>query len=240
MSKSLSARAVVLAAGRGVRFGGKIPKQFELLAGEPVFVHALRAIASAPEVKEIILVLPSGNPPRKFKDWNPSRDRKGAGSRRFSIPFRCVAGGARRQDSVAAGLVAITDPCDVILVHDAARPFPPKDAISELIRRTKKIGGGLLAVRVADTIKKEKADGSVKATLDRQGLWLAQTPQSFRADLKIKLLAILRRKREFTDEASALEALEIPVALVESSPSNFKITRREDFKLAEAWLASRL
>lgn len=256
------AGVVVVAAGRGTRFGGELPKQFLPLGSMRVFEHALGAFASAPGVVRIVVVgpaegVPDGVPTRfpalealasarlaaeESDGFAPSPESDAAP---HPPPFeiRWVAGGARRQDSTLAGLRALTDPpelgLDVALVHDAARPFPPVAALAPLVARALESGGALLAIPATDTIKRAAPDGTVAETLDRSELRLAQTPQAIRADRLASLARLLRSEREFTDESAALESLGVRVALVAGSTENFKITRADDLLRAEALLRGR-
>ena len=231
MTAPLLVRAVIVAAGRGSRFGGDLPKQFSKIGGRTVLVHSLYAVASLPGIAEIIVVVPDGGLPSDAAD-----DLAEAKSAHQHVHVQTVPGGERRQDSVLAGLGALSAPCDVALVHDAARPFPPMKPMRELIESAHSIGGGLLAVRAADTIKRADDEGNVASTLDRDGLWLAQTPQAFRGQFIHAMFPLLRSATEFTDEAAVLEALGIGVKLIESTPANIKITRAEDLQLAETLL----
>ena len=144
----------------------------------------------------------------------------------------------RRQDSVAAGLAALGEPYDVALVHDAARPFPDPADIDRLAREVQRAGGGLLAMRSPDTVKRAGPTGRVTQTLDRAAIWLAQTPQAIRADLVPRAIEALRAEETVTDEATLLEQWGVEVVLVESSARNFKITHERDLAWAEAWLAA--
>ena len=224
---SALAGVVLVAAGSGSRFGGGIPKQFRMLAGLPVFAHAMRAFDAMDCVGQLALVLPAeGLPP----ECEPALHN-------LSKPLVCVLGGARRQDSTAAGLAALHPPFSVALVHDAARPFPDATAVAMLVSEAILHGGGILAARATDTVKRDNGAGSVEETLDRQAIWLAQTPQAIRADLVPRAIAELRDPNcDVTDESMLLERWGLPVRLVESSPENFKITRAEDFARAERLL----
>jgi 2-C-methyl-D-erythritol 4-phosphate cytidylyltransferase/2-C-methyl-D-erythritol 2,4-cyclodiphosphate synthase len=218
---------VLLAAGRGARCGTDRPKQFLMLGGRPVFSYSLRLFDGFPGVTQLVLVLPGDGLPAEQEPFLQDVRR----------PLVRVAGGERRQDSVAAGLAALSAPCDVALVHDVARPFPPIDAVERLVRRTLESGGGLLAARCADTVKRAAGDGTVAETIDRERIWLAQTPQAIRADLLPRAIEDLRRPDlDVTDEAALLELWGVSVALVESPATNFKITTAEDLPRAEAWL----
>lgn len=223
------AGVVLVAAGKGVRLGAPIPKQFLLLADRPLFSYSLRLFDSLPFLSQIVVVIPELGIPREQQGELDL----------VSHPLVCVPGGARRQDSVAAGLAALSEPYDVALVHDAARPFPEPEAIERLIEVTLRTGGGLLALRSADTVKRADAAGFVAETIDRSTIWLAQTPQAIRADLVPRAIAAFRDPGQtVTDEASLLEQWGIPVALVESPARNFKITTPADLAHAEAILAA--
>jgi 2-C-methyl-D-erythritol 4-phosphate cytidylyltransferase len=219
---------VLVAAGKGERLGAPMPKQFLPLEGHPVFSYSLRLFDSLAFVTQIAIVLPPAGIPA-----NQRHELE-----HLAHPRVCVPGGLRRQDSVASGLAALTEPYDVALVHDAARPFPDPADIAKLITITVRTGGGLLAMRSPDTVKRAAPDETVAETLDRAAIWLAQTPQAIRADLVPRAIESFRRADlDVTDEAGLLEQWGIPVALVESSMRNFKITRPADLAWARAILA---
>jgi 2-C-methyl-D-erythritol 4-phosphate cytidylyltransferase len=224
--------AVIVAAGRSERFGGSIPKQFVLLAGRPLFAYSLRLLAGLPFVSELVLVVPLGEglPPRCSAELDD-----------LNREIKIVEGGAvRRQDSVANGLAALAAPYQVALIHDAARPFPDPVAVAELARRAADCGGGLLAAPSPDTVKRAGPDRFVARTLDREGIWLAQTPQAIRADHVARAVQELRRPDlDLTDEAALLESWGVSVALIQSTIHNFKITHPADLALAEAMLQRR-
>jgi 2-C-methyl-D-erythritol 4-phosphate cytidylyltransferase len=187
-----------------------------------------------PFVSEVALVLPEATSPGEWGDLlSPYGDR-----------LICTVGGARRQDSVAAGLAVLRWPYDVALVHDAARPFVKGENVARLAQATLFSGGGLLAMRSADTVKRAMSGPGcpcVAETLDRETIWLAQTPQAIRADLVPRAIEAFRDPANtVTDEASLLEQWGVPVTLVESSSLNFKVTHPEDFAKAEAILAWRI
>ena len=147
---------------------------------------------------------------------------------------RVVAGGSERQESVSKGLQAINSPnAEIVVVHNAVRPFVSVSQIIEVIERAKAVGAALLALPVTDTVK-EVTDGIVARTLDRRQIYLAQTPQAFRIDLLRE--AHRRANKEnllATDDAALVEGLGVPVAIVEGSPQNIKITRPSDLALGE-------
>lgn len=225
---------VIVAAGRGLRLGAPVPKQFITIGDAPLFVHSLRIFDRLPFVVQIVLVTPAEGLPAEMLQALATLQR----------PLVCVPGGARRQDSVAAGLAALASDYEVALVHDAARPFAPADAIAELARAAARLGGGLLATRATDTIKRaapvSKAQGiaCVAETIDREQVWLAQTPQAIRADHAGRAIDAFRDPaRDYTDEASLLESWSVPVALIEGGAGNFKVTRPEDLERARLLLS---
>lgn len=220
---------VVVAAGRGERFGANTPKQFLTLGQRPLFAHSMAVFDALDWVSRIVLVVPTDGMPEAARD----------ALKAFRHEIACVTGGPRRQDSVANGLAALAAPFDVALVHDAARPFPDPKAVGRLAELTMQAGGGLLASPATDTVKRADARGRVAETLDRNGIWLAQTPQAIRADLVSRAIADLRDPAlEVTDEAALLERWGVPVALVDGGACNFKVTRPADLRLAEAIVTS--
>lgn len=211
-----------------------------MLGGRPLFAWSVDRIAGIKGITnkagqaaiiEIVLVLPEAGIP-DIAD----RELIDIEGRHPEVRFSRTIGGARRQDSVAAGLAALSSPCDVILVHDSARPFVPVKAIERLIAEAHGTGGALLACPATDTIKQADEQGRVAATLDRRTIWLAQTPQAFRAEHLNAVSELLRSEREFTDEAAALEALGVGVRLVLSPATNLKITTPEDLRRAAAMI----
>ncbi len=228
MSAPIRSSVVVVAAGRGERCGGA-PKQFRRLRDRPLLLHSVDALVHLPGLTELIVVLPSEA---------PSPPEVETGLRRLAEDYPAVAfgtapGGPRRQDSVAAGLEALTRACDVILVHDAARPFPPIEPTGRAIEKAAEGGGAILAVRATETLKRADDQGRILETVGREAIWLAQTPQAFRAEYREGLVRWLKSSQVLTDEASALEKLGVPVVLVEGSALNLKVTTEADFKTAE-------
>ena len=222
--------AIVVAAGQGTRIGG-VPKQYRLLAGVPILLRALRPFAAHPDVAHIVLVLPpadAANPPPFLAEL--------AGHGLTLAP-----GGRERSQSVAAGLAALSPACNIVLVHDGARPFVEPGVIDAIIREARAGVGALAAVPVTDTVKEvSPADHSVLGTLPREGLWRAQTPQGFPRPLLVD--AHERACREgitATDDASLVERLGATVRVVPDSPTNLKITTLADLAWAEAWVELR-
>jgi 2-C-methyl-D-erythritol 4-phosphate cytidylyltransferase/2-C-methyl-D-erythritol 2,4-cyclodiphosphate synthase len=206
--------AVLVAAGSGSRFGAETPKQFLSLAGKPVIRHAAEALAA-----HVTLLQPVGDPPAI----------EAALSGLSHLPP--VAGGATRQDSVRAGLEALEPASpEIVLVHDAARPLIPAGTIPALLAALADAAGAIPAVPVADTLKLVTS-GLIAATVPRDGLHRAQTPQAFRYDV---LLAAHRRDISgATDDASLLEAVGESVAVVAGSEDNIKLTYAEDLHRLE-------
>ncbi len=218
---------VIVAAGSGTRFGGPVPKQFAPLAGAPVLLHALRPFASHPDVSHIVVVLPPADaavPPPWLEPL-------------LGSSLTVTAGGAERPDSVEAGVAALPEHCAIVLVHDGARPFPPRAAIDAGIAAARAGRSATPAVPVADTIKRADEAGRVLSTIERNGLWLAQTPQAF--PRRVLLRAHAARHVDGvrgTDDAMLVERLGEPVELLPGSPRNLKITTTYDLALAE-WYA---
>jgi 2-C-methyl-D-erythritol 4-phosphate cytidylyltransferase/2-C-methyl-D-erythritol 2,4-cyclodiphosphate synthase len=212
--------ALLVAAGRGTRFGADLPKQFLPLLGRPVLRHAAEALLREGGVAAILPVAPPGD------------EALLAGMLEGLPCLPPVAGGATRQASVLAGLAALeADPPDVVLVHDAARPVVPPGTLPALLAALDGAPGAIPALPVADTLKRGEA-GRIAATVPRDGLFRAQTPQAFRyADL---LAAHRALAGEVTDDAQVMEAAGLPVALVPGHDSNVKITWPEDLRRMEA------
>ncbi|MTJ80740.1 MAG: bifunctional 2-C-methyl-D-erythritol 4-phosphate cytidylyltransferase/2-C-methyl-D-erythritol 2,4-cyclodiphosphate synthase [Telmatospirillum sp.] len=216
--------ALVVAAGRGSRFGGELPKQWCDLHGRPVLRHSLAAFAAHPGVDAVRVVI--------HPDDRAFYDRAAAGLN-LGEP---VAGGPTRQDSVRLGLEALEkDGCDIVLIHDGARPFVDAGVISRVIAALAAQPGAIPALPVHDTLK--RADGGlIGETVPRAGLYRAQTPQGFRfAPLLEAHRAVIGH--ELTDDAAVAESAGLTVALVPGSEDNVKITTREDLRRGEAKLA---
>ena len=214
---------VIVAAGQGSRFGGDIPKQYLLLGGHPVLLHALRPFTSHPDVVSVIVVLPANDvtaPPSWLEPL-------------LGDTLRVVAGGASRRDSVAAGLAMLPEGCEVVLVHDGARPFAPRDVIDAGIAAARGGHGAVPALPVADTLKRADDCGRVLCTVPREGLWQAQTPQAFpRALLERGHAADAGLERQATDDAMLVELVGGRVDLIPGSSRNIKITTPDDLALA--------
>jgi 2-C-methyl-D-erythritol 4-phosphate cytidylyltransferase len=222
--------ALVPAAGCGSRFGSEIPKQYLPLAGRPMIHHALAALCAFARMEKVWVVL---SPDDSL--WE-TYDASCFGARLDVL--RC--GGATRAESVANGLAAVADTVsedDWMLVHDAARPGLSQALLAGLCEALRDDHvGGLLAVPVADTLKRADAGQRVAATEPREGLWQAQTPQMFRYGL---LRRAMDGGRAVTDEAGAIEAMGFRPLLVRADATNFKVTYPADLELAEQMLRAR-
>jgi 2-C-methyl-D-erythritol 4-phosphate cytidylyltransferase len=227
----MSVAALVLAGGRGERLGHAVPKAFVLLRGHSLLVHALRALAAAPEIDWLLPVVPAND-----------LDRAGEATSALRTPGKllpAVAGGRERQDSMRAGLRALPADVDLVAVHDAARPLVRSADVSRVVAAARASGAALLAVPVADTVKRVR-DGIVLETPERSECWLAQTPQVFRAELLREALAKADAAGVVaTDDAQLVERLGVPVRVVAGHVSNRKITTAEDLAFAELELARR-
>jgi 2-C-methyl-D-erythritol 4-phosphate cytidylyltransferase len=224
--------ALVPAAGRGLRMGGSVPKQFLSLGGEPLVIQSLRALQAAPVVGQIILAVPPADV--------EYCEHEIVSRQRFTKVTKVVAGGAERQDSVRHALAQIPSDTEIVLIHDAVRPFVTLRMIAEVVAAARKEGAAIIALPTRDTVKQVRMDGMIERTVDRTPLWLAQTPQAFRRDW----IETAHRKAHAegvraTDDASLVEWLGYSVAVVEGSGENIKVTRPEDLVIGEAILAAR-
>ncbi len=224
--------AVIVAAGRGTRVGngGALPKQYLPLAGIPVLAHSLRVLAGHPQVDTAVVVY-------NLDDADLYQSAAAPFASRLLPP---VGGGATRQASVLAGLEALAASAPGrVLIHDAARPFLTAELVAELIGALDTNAGAIAAEAVSDTLKQAAPDGTIARTLDRAGLWRAQTPQAFRYDLicDAHRRAAAAGRTDFTDDAGLAEWAGLPVKLVASSARNMKLTTAADFELAERLLA---
>ncbi len=229
MSRPARRWAVVVAAGRGERFGGSTPKQYTPLLGRPALSWSLAALLASPAVDGVVVALAPRD--RRWKRLAESR------SPRVST---CV-GGDRREASVSNALLSLAARAhddDWVIVHDAARPCLRREDLDKLIAATRRDPvGGLLAIPVPDTLKVADGRGRSVRTADRAALWRALTPQIFRYGLLRRALALcVERERVVTDEASAVEALGLRPRLVPGRSDNIKLTTPADRVLAEAIL----
>jgi 2-C-methyl-D-erythritol 4-phosphate cytidylyltransferase/2-C-methyl-D-erythritol 2,4-cyclodiphosphate synthase len=220
--------AIIAAGGRGVRLGADRPKQFLEIQGRSILELSIKALAASDRIDEIVVALPEDHLDAV------------AGSFQAQIkqPLHFVAGGERRQDSVANAFAKTSERADVVVIHDAARPFVTTDVIDRAIDGALEYGAAIAAVTVRDTVKQTgdaNAQGSrrILATIPRDSVFLAQTPQAFGRHVLARALAE-GTQLDATDEAMLVERLGLPVHIVEGDPGNVKITTPEDLAAAKA------
>jgi 2-C-methyl-D-erythritol 4-phosphate cytidylyltransferase/2-C-methyl-D-erythritol 2,4-cyclodiphosphate synthase len=218
---------IVVAGGRGSRLGGSVPKQLRDLGGQTILQRSVAAFDHHPDIAHLVVVLP--------EELVPSGPRLVGPTTR---PVAIVAGGARRQDSVARGFEAVPPACAVVLVHDAARPFVGADVIDRVIDASRASGVAVPALPSRDTVKRVRDGNVVGETLPRDRIWLAQTPQGFRRDLLAEAVALGQQSTEATDEAMLAEQAGRRVVVVEGDARNVKITTADDLRAARAAVAS--
>lgn len=220
--------AIIVAAGRGVRAGAGRAKQFRELAGVPVVVHALRRFEECRSVGEVVAVVPGA----EAADFAELAARHGLGKL-----ARVVAGGETRTESVWRGLQAVdAATAGVVAIHDGVRPFVTPAEIDATVRAAEATGAAVLVAPVTDTIK-EVGGGLIKSTPARENLRRALTPQCFRYDLLRRAYErALAAGLDATDDSALVELLGVAVAAVEGDARNLKLTRPEDFALAEILL----
>ncbi|WP_201528887.1 2-C-methyl-D-erythritol 4-phosphate cytidylyltransferase [Psychrobacter frigidicola] len=230
--------AMIVAAGRGSRFGTSIPKQYLALNGQTLLQHSVARLAGSRYIDDCLLVI--------------AADDKTAQKLNFALPIHYTFGGAERWQSVRAGLEAIIDAgandTDLVLIHDAARPAVPHSDIDNVITAAmREPYGAILATPVTDTLKQAKSNSTscpndnvhcyAARTIDRTSIWQAQTPQVFRVRQLRKVLSyVAARDLAITDEASAFEYLNLPIRLVSGSRQNIKLTYPDDAILIAAIL----
>jgi len=222
MNKEYKVGTIIVAAGSGLRFGEM--KQFKKLGTKPLYVYSLKIFIDCNLIDEIVLVVP-----KDLKNTISNEVYK------LDSRINVVEGGKLRQDSVLAGIDGLSTNCDIICVHDAARPFVSIDIIQKAINACENNDGAVVAIPSNDTVKEIDADNNrIKRTIPRETIWLAQTPQTFhRNNLKKALLYARDNEIQVSDEATLLESLEHTIVVVEGSSDNFKITTSNDWKLAE-------
>lgn len=220
--------AIIAAGGRGVRLGADRPKQFLEIGGRSILELSVAALAASERIDEIVVAVPGEHLDAVARAFKGS----------IKTPLHFVAGGPRRQDSVANAFARTSSTADVILIHDAARPFVTADVISRAIDGARSAGAAIAAIAVRDTVKQAgeaNAAGSraIRATIPRDSVFLAQTPQAFRRDVLARALSEGAHV-DATDEAMLVERLGLPVHVVEGDPTNVKITTPDDLAAAKA------
>jgi 2-C-methyl-D-erythritol 4-phosphate cytidylyltransferase len=216
---------VIVAAGGGARTGSEELKQFRWVAGKPMLLHSLQTFQARPDVAMVVCVLPRehvGDPPPWIFQSDPDR-------------LLLSVGGRHRGESVANGLEDLPGECEIVVIHDAARPLVSGETIGRVIEEARKGNGAVAALPLADTLKRVDSSGKIVETVDRFGIWRAQTPQAFPR----KVIERAHREardadRVATDDATLCEQIGLPVVVVRGSERAVKITEEIDFALAEA------
>lgn len=222
--------AIIVAGGKGSRLSGPVVKQYRTLAGVPILTRTLRVFDGCGAVDRIVVVVPP-------TDTAYVRDAIVAPAALHKA-LEVVAGGPRRQDSVFNGLAAVPPQASLMVVHDAVRPLVTCATITACLDAARRHGACIAAWPVWDTLKRISESGCIEATLPRERVWMAQTPQAFRADILRTAHERARREAAWaTDDASLVERTGARVRIFPGSPRNIKITTTEDLALAEALLA---
>ncbi|MBU5678162.1 2-C-methyl-D-erythritol 4-phosphate cytidylyltransferase [Alkaliphilus sp. MSJ-5] len=232
MEEILKTSAIIVAAGKGRRMGREYNKQYILLGNKPIVAHTIEVFEDSSLIDEIILVVGKGEVDLVkqiiIEKYN------------FKKVISIVEGGERRQDSVYNGLRAIDNNCNIVLIHDGARPFITNNIIEEGIEVANKTGACIAAVPVKDTIKVSNESMDVVNTPNRETLWAVQTPQAFKYQLVMNAYEKLQNSNiEATDDAMIIERLGYTVKIIKGSYENIKITTPEDLILGEGILKNR-
>ena len=220
--------AIIAAAGAGRRLGAAKPKQLLDIGGGSMLQHSVRAFLGHPRVADVVVVVSPDLTTLALAGIEPSR----------AAALRVVKGGDRRQDSVANGFAAVAPESDVVLIHDAARPFVSADLIDRTIDAAAAHGAAIAALQSRDTVKRVAGDGRITETIPRETIYLAQTPQGFRRDVLAAAIELGRSGVEATDEAMLAERAGYHVHVVDGDPGNVKVTTSADLDAARARMAS--
>ncbi|HXV59698.1 MAG TPA: 2-C-methyl-D-erythritol 4-phosphate cytidylyltransferase [Vicinamibacteria bacterium] len=225
----ISAFAVVVAGGRGSRFGGPVPKQFHLVLGRPLLAYSLSSFARCRTIERTVLVLPRAGFEEAERTIAPHIE---------GAAVEVVAGGDTRQASVWAGVSRLGDSDSrLVAVHDGARPLVSPQLIESVVEAASRHGGAIAAVPVVETLKEVSQDGFVQGTADRKRYWRAQTPQCFRLGLLRRAFDAARRDGFLgTDEASLVERLSAPIVIVPGEEQNLKVTSLHDVERMEYYI----
>ena len=219
---------IIVAGGKSKRMGSEVDKAFLSLGTKPVLAYSVDAYEQCHEIDSIVLVV--------------RKDRLTAARGMvqmfgFNKVDHIIAGGSKRQQSVAKGLALLDDDVKIVSVHDGARPCLKPETISDTIKAAKRYGSGIAAVKITDTVKEVQRGVTVSKTIDRTKLWAVQTPQTFKLDVLTQAFDNLKKKKKsVTDEAMAVEMINKDVRLVPACMSNIKITTPDDMRLAGALL----
>jgi 2-C-methyl-D-erythritol 4-phosphate cytidylyltransferase len=216
---------IIVAAGSGSRTGSSELKQFRWVAGKPMLLHSIQTFQARPDVGMVVCVLPRefvGDPPPWIFQSDAER-------------LLLSVGGRHRSESVAHGLEDLPTECEIVVIHDAARPLATSETIGRVIDEARKGHGAVAALPVTDTLKRVDSSGKIVITVDRTGLWRAQTPQAFPRDAIDRAYRGARESERFaTDDAALCEQIGLTVVAVRGSERAHKITEENDFALVEA------
>ncbi|MCL2389162.1 MAG: 2-C-methyl-D-erythritol 4-phosphate cytidylyltransferase [Elusimicrobia bacterium] len=219
--------AIIVAGGKGIRFGGSAPKQFLKLAGIDVFLHSVETFNALKFVKQVIVVVPEG-----YENY----------TEKLCLKYKntvVVTGGAQRHNSVKNGLAALNKNIDIVAIHDGARPLTLPSDITSVCKAALKYSASLLATPAVDSIKFSESDGFVCRSIERSKIYMAQTPQVFKKEIILKAYASpLAAKAVITDDAQLVEKFS-KVKIVVPVGENFKITSRADLEAAKLVLKKR-
>lgn len=223
----MRATAVIVAAGEGSRIGGTVAKPYLSIAGRPLILHTLDRFASARTLASIVLVVAEHHLERceAMVRADPS-----------SRALRCILqpGGASRQESVSRGLGRVAADCDLVVIHDGARPFVSPSLIDRCVSAAQEKGAVVVGLPARDTIKIVSETREIQSTLERAALWEIQTPQAFRRDVIVKAHQWARDQGIYaTDDATLVERLGTPVYVLDGERTNIKVTVPEDLLFAE-------
>ncbi|MGH9375355.1 MAG: 2-C-methyl-D-erythritol 4-phosphate cytidylyltransferase [Terriglobia bacterium] len=224
----MSALAIIPAAGSGTRMGGGTPKQFLSLEGAPVFLHTLRKFDAASSIDEVVLAV---------RQDEQERARQAVAAERFSKPVRLTSGGSARQETVARALASVTSPPEIVVVHDAVRPFVTVEMIDRAVEAARRDGAAIFGIPSVDTLKQVE-HGVIIGTIPRERIALAQTPQAFRYVLLREAFdRALADEFQGTDESSLVERMGAKVIILRGSDRNIKITKPSDLPVARLFIA---
>jgi 2-C-methyl-D-erythritol 4-phosphate cytidylyltransferase len=215
----MSVSLILLAGGHGTRFGSPLPKQYHSVAGKLIALYSFDFFLDLPEIAEIIVVCEDSYRPIFSSSVKPIH---------FALP------GKRRQDSVFSGLQKVAASTQIVCIHDAARPFPEKSSVLELLEDCKKFGAATVGAAITSTIKECDTERNVQKTLNRDALWEIQTPQAVKKELLEEAFTkAYENSWDVTDDVSLIERLGKPVKITPGPKKNFKITTPFDLQLAE-------
>ncbi|WP_026478127.1 2-C-methyl-D-erythritol 4-phosphate cytidylyltransferase [Alkaliphilus transvaalensis] len=231
MNKIGKNKAIIVAAGKGKRMGAEGNKQYILLRDKPVLAYTLEVFQDCPDIDEIIVVVAQG----EVEYCKENIQQKYELNKIVSV----IEGGKERFDSVYKGIVEAQDDCNVVVIHDGARPFISQEIIINTIKEAKVEGAVIVGVPVKDTIKLINQQSQVMETPQRENLWAIQTPQTFKYSLVRRAYEEINCDESITDDASLLEKAGHPVKVIMGSYENIKLTTPDDLLMAEAILKKR-